>query len=322
MLGNAHLQSTLASSALRRPAVVRRARSLLVHSSSQIVDCGAGVRLLIEHSAPPNPHPPMTVVMIHGWEGHAGSMYMLSVGNQLRARGCRIVRLNLRDHGDSHHLNRELFHSCRLGEVIGAVRAVKKLYPEGRLGLVGFSLGGNFALRVAARAPESDVDVSNVLAICPVLDPRETMLALDNGLGLYRSYFIEKWRRSLERKRATFPDLYDFGDLRRFRTLREMTEYFVVEHTEFPDLETYLDGYAITGTRLAGLGIPSEMLLADDDPVIPVSGLSRVARSDSLTVTRSQKGGHCGFLRSYGLESWMDEFAVRWLQRAAAAEEP
>ena len=32
-----------------------------------------------------------------------------------------VARLNLRDHGDSHHLNDEIFHSCRIAEVVGAV---------------------------------------------------------------------------------------------------------------------------------------------------------------------------------------------------------
>jgi predicted alpha/beta-fold hydrolase len=234
---------------------------------------------------------------------------------RLWENGCRVVRLNLRDHGDSHHLNRGIFHSCRLDEVIGAVRAVGGQFPGSGLALVGFSLGGNFAMRIAARAPEAGLQLRQVLAVCPVLDPRETMIALDNGLGLYRSYFMDKWRRSLERKREAFPEVYEFGDVGRFRTLREMTEYLVLEHTEFPDLDSYLDGYAITGKRLAGLQVPCEMLLADDDPVIPVGGLERVARSSWLTVTRTLKGGHCGFLQSYGLQSWLDEYASRQLLR-------
>jgi predicted alpha/beta-fold hydrolase len=295
--------------------VERRARQFLASSTRQILDCGAGVRLLMEHTPPKQAGPARTVMMIHGWEGHAGSMYMISVGSRVWEQGCRVVRLNLRDHGDSHHLNREIFHSCRLDEVMGAVRAVRQQFPDGTLALAGFSLGGNFALRVAASAPQVGLQVDRVLAICPVLDPKETLVALDEGIGVYRSYFIEKWRRSLERKRDAFPDSYDFGDLGRFRTLREMTEQLVLEHTEFRDLNSYLDGYAITGPRLARLEVPCEMLLADDDPVIPVAGLSRVALSPWLSITRSSKGGHCGFLRSYALESWLDDYASSQLLR-------
>lgn len=313
MLGSPHLQSTLASWPLRRRGLERRAKSFIEHSATRVIDCGRGVRLLIEETESRISRPPLTVCMLHGWEGHARSLYMLSVGNRLWEQGCRVVRINLRDHGDSHHLNRELFHSCRLDEVIGAVRAVRLQYPDEDLALVGFSLGGNFALRIAASAGDAQLEILRVLAICPVLDPHDTLVALDNGRFLYRSYFIDKWRKSLERKQAAFPDLYQFGDLRRFRNLRDMTEYFVVSHTEYPDLDTYLKGYAVTGARLAGLGIPCEILVADDDPVIPIDGLTRVARSPWLTLTRRPRGGHCGFLQNYALDSWMDEFVCQRL---------
>ena len=42
-------------------------------------------------------------------------------GSSCSMRGYDVVRLNLRDHGDSHHLNPEIFHSCRIAEVVGAV---------------------------------------------------------------------------------------------------------------------------------------------------------------------------------------------------------
>ena len=47
-------------------------------------------------------------------------------------RGFDVVRLNLRDHGETHHLNRDLFHSCRLPEVVGAVRALQQCFRAGR----------------------------------------------------------------------------------------------------------------------------------------------------------------------------------------------
>ena len=92
------------------------------------------------------------VVLLHGWEGSAESLYVLSLAQQLYRRGFEVVRLNLRDHGETHHLNRELFHSCRLPEVVGAVRSAAAALPRPALQLVGFSLGGNFMLRVAAQA--------------------------------------------------------------------------------------------------------------------------------------------------------------------------
>ena len=250
LLRDAHLQSLLASSAVRRRRVLREADAMLRVTLDELLDCGNGVRLLARHT-PPRAAAARLAILIHGWEGSADSSYLLGSASRLWAAGYRVLRLNLRDHGDSHHLNRELFHSCRLDEVIGAVRAIQSRFPDERLMLGGFSLGGNFALRVASSAHQTGLRIERVAAVCPVLDPVETMYALDDGWIAYRWYFIRKWRRSLERKREAFPELYDFGDLGRFRSLYEMTAFFVQNYTEYPDLMSYLRGYALTGDRLA-----------------------------------------------------------------------
>jgi len=308
-LRGGHIQSLLAS-LVRRPLVRRRARPLLRHSVDEIIDCGDGTRLLIQHAAPRESGNGRVVILIHGWEGSGDSTYLLSAASRLWAEGYRVIRLNLRDHGNSHHLNREIFHSCRLDEVIGAVRHIQQRFADESLYLAGFSLGANFVLRIAARARGAGLKIAAVTAICPVLDPNDTMDALESGWALYRYYFIHKWRRSLHRKKAAFPDVYDFSNLERFRSLEEMTDYFVVRYTEFPDLKTYLNGYALTGDVLSGISVPASMVLADDDPMIPVSGLDRIARPDYLRIYRSPVGGHCAFISDYRLNSWLDDYIV------------
>lgn len=303
-----HLQSALAGSGLRRRIVERNALGLLAASEDFIIGCGGDIRLLAHHT-PPAGDSGRVAVLLHGWEGSGRSLHVLSAAVRLWREGYRIVRINLRDHGDSHHLNSGIFHSCLLDEMVDAVRAVHERYPAEELCLAGFSLGGNFALRIAS-VPGADTGISRVVAVCPVLDPEETMQALDGGSPIYRRYFLARWRRSLERKAALFPDLYDFGSLDRFRTLRDMTDYFVTRYTEFPDLLSYLRGYAITGDRLATLRVPASLLVAEDDPVIPVSALDRVARPPLLEVRTSRFGGHCGFFADYRLRTWLDDYLV------------
>lgn len=311
LLRNAHLQSALASLPARQRSIEIAAAAMLAASRSEIIDCGAGVRLLAEHTPPQHRGDARLAVLIHGWEGSARSAYMLSAAARLVRAGFRVFRLNLRDHGGSQHLNPELFHSCRLQEVLDAIGAVQRRFSSEPLFLGGFSLGGNFALRVAVDGPGAGLRVTKVVAICPVLDPRRTLAALDGGLSYYRNYFLRKWSASLERKREAFPLLYDFGALSRFRTLREMTDYFVRHYTGYADLDTYLHGYAVTGTRLAGLGVPGEILLAEDDPVIPVDDVARLASPPMLSLRRSRHGGHCGFLRDYRLSGWLDDYLLQ-----------
>jgi uncharacterized protein len=315
-LRNAHLQSILPSIPLLRPAVERRAAPLLESTVEQVLDCGEGVRLLGLHSAQERRGRASArhlVVLHHGWEGSAESLYVLSLGQFLFDRGFDVLRLNLRDHGPTHHLNRDLFHSCRIREVVGAVRRIHSMYPTQRLSLAGFSLGGNFALRVGARARDAGIDLYRIVAISPVLDPQVTLAALEHGSPIYRKYFIWKWTRSLLKKQLAWPDVYDFKELLRDRTLTAMTDYLVRHHSEFPDLSTYLQGYALVHGALESLETPSRIIAASDDPMIPSGDLERLPRLPNLRVTPTRFGGHCGFMPRLRGDSWIASEVLREL---------
>jgi len=306
LLKPAHVQSVLASLKLRRPFVVRQARPLLRRSRPHILDCGKGVRLQAWLAVQDGPAEGLAV-LIHGWEGSMDSLYLLSAAGRLWRRGYDVVRLNLRDHGPTHHLNRELFNSCRIREVVAAVAEIQRRFNRGSpLVLGGFSLGGNFALRVAARAPANGVRLERVVAVSPVLHPPRTIIALETGWWLYRNYFLSKWRRSLALKLQHFPDLYDPAAVARCRTLTELTRYFVAHHTRYDTMADYLEGYSIIGPALADLTVDATVIFSRDDPVNPSADLARLAPSPCLAVEITDCGGHNGFFGDWQLSSWAE----------------
>jgi predicted alpha/beta-fold hydrolase len=318
-LYNRHLQSIVPSLPLRRPQVVRRCRSLIEASTAEVIDCGDDVRLLAHRAtqaALGRPAARRLVVLLHGWEGSSDSLYVLTLGQQLLDRGYDVLRLNLRDHGDSHHLNPGIFHSCRIAEVVGAVQRLQALSPQQRLSLVGFSLGGNFCLRVGARAGAAGLDLEQIVAVCPVLDPEHTLVRLERGFALYRRYFIWKWRRSLRRKQAAWPQVYDLSRALTLGTLTEMTEHLVCTYGGFPSLREYLHGYAIVGDALATLESPARIISAVDDPIIPVADLARLARPAALRITCTAFGGHCGFYEGGHGSTWLEREVLATLRPA------
>ena len=312
-LANPHLQSVLPSSLpLRGMRVRRQAAALLAASREVVLDCGEGVRLLALHASPERSSR-RAALLLHGWEGHADAHYMLSLAWQLFDRGFDVVRLNLRDHGGTQHLNQGLFHSCLLPEIVGAVRRVRTLLPELPLHLAGFSLGGNFLLRAAARAREDNLDIAQVVAISPVLEPAATLTAIEDGLQLYHRYFVRKWTASLRAKAAAWPRVYDFSDLHRFPGLRRMTAELVRRFTPFASLDAYLDGYAITAGRLASLRVPATLITALDDPIVPAADLERLDAGAALRLRVTRHGGHVGFLESLGGGTWAERATLEAL---------
>jgi len=313
-----HIQTILPSLPLRRAGIMRRAVPLLASSEELLLDCGDHVTLQAFHSSPARrgrEPGKRLAVLLHGWEGSADSQYLLSLAQSLFAAGFEVVRLNLRDHGATHHLNRDLFHSCRLPEVVGAVRALARKFSGMPLVLAGFSLGGNFMLRVASHAEARHLPIERVIAISPVLDPAATLVTLERGPFIYHHYFVRKWSRSLAKKQLAWPDVYDFEELLRIRNLREMTRQLVLSHTEYPTMDDYLAGYAITGNRLTTLAAPATLFIALDDPIIEAQDLVRLARVPHLDIVTTAHGGHCGFIETLGENHWIDMQMVKLLSR-------
>jgi len=307
-----HLQSMLSSMVPRRWLVRRRARALLAASEDVLLDCGDGVRLLGHYARSPQSNGRL-VVLLHGWEGNAESVYVLSCASHLYAQGCDIFRLNFRDHGPTHHLNPDIFHSCRLPEVVRAIQSIARRWRHQSMSLVGYSLGGNFALRVATVAPAHGLALARVIALCPVLDPARTMHRLNQSFVVYRYYFIRKWRRSLLIKQRAWPALYKKQDLLKRRGLTEMIEHLVVRYTTYDSSIAYLNDYALVGSRLADLPVKSHIYMSMDDPIVDIADVARLAETPNLAVTTTRHGGHCGFLDGIRRESWADRQVARLL---------
>ena len=306
LLRNSHIQTTLASLKPRKLLTRSRAKALLTAASPVLLDCGDEVRLLGSYSAR-DVNARGLVIFIHGWEGSINSAYVLSAASFLFNRGFNIFRLNLRDHGDSHHLNREPFTSTRLTEAVNAILQVLSRFPHTRNFLTGFSLGGNFVLRIGMRLPVHKMAVDKIVAICPLIDPLSATRYMQQAHPVYHRYFVKKWKKSLSRKLDLFPDLGYGKALFEHDDLATMHDYFVPHHTSYPTAVDYLSAYKIKNEQLSGLHIPTHIIAANDDPITRKVDMDTLNPSGNITIEQTNYGGHCGFLQDMRLTSWVDQ---------------
>jgi len=288
---------------------IRAAGNNVMNDASReaIVDAGKGVRLLGYHSRQTGRTSRGLIILIHGWEGSSDSTYVLSTGRYFFRRGYDVFRLNLRDHGRSHHLNRGLFHGALTDETAQAVANIARLLPDCPCYLIGFSLGGNFALRIALRQSSSPIpNLSRVFAISPALDPYRATLAIDRSLAIYRLYFLAKWKRSLRRKQRCFPELYRFGDILHHRSCMALTEAIMPWYTEYGGYLDYFSRYTLTGDLLGSLQMPVTIITSEDDPVVPADDFRRLPMNRHLDVIIERYGGHCGFLDPFPFGCWYE----------------
>jgi predicted alpha/beta-fold hydrolase len=257
------------------------------------------------------------VILIHGWEGSIDSAYILSAAAVLFANGYNIFRLNLRDHGKSHHLNKKMFTSTRLREAVNAVMEITRLFPHNRNFLTGFSLGGNFALRIGMQMPEKDNRLNAIATVCPLIDPVQATMNLQQNHPVYHHYFVKKWKKSLRKKLSLFPDLDSNDNLIKYNTLVTMHDHFVPRHTEYQTTTDYLSAYKIKREGLAKLKIPTHIITSEDDPITRKVDLDQIGRPPGVNIIKVRYGGHCGFLKNFSLDSWVDDHLVYIFNRTS-----
>jgi uncharacterized protein len=322
LIRHAQIQSVLATKSPRRRKWLRSGSRMEAVATHHVLDAGDGVRLTGWLSRQEAREARGLCVLIHGWEGSHDSTYLYSMACALFAAGYDVFRLNLRDHGGTHHLNREVFHSARIGEVLGAIRAVQALdtaQPRDRpLFVVGFSLGGNFALRVGIHGPAAGVQPRLTIGICPSVNPRATVEAIDSGSALFRWYFMRKWRATVNAKAAAWPEYATSAEsYLRMNKLLDITARFAEEQTEYGALEPYLAAYTLAPERILEAPSPLAIITAADDPVIPLAdfrGLEVRGALQAFEITAH--GGHCGFIENLGLESWAERRVLALLDQA------
>ncbi len=305
-LKNPKAQSVLCSF---RPGVARN-NPLAGPDGAMILEADGRVRLLGFLSRQTERPGKGFVILLHGWGGSAASTYMLSTGATLYRAGYDVFRLNLRDHGETLHLNPGIFRATKLNEVYQAVTRAAALAEGGPVFLAGFSLGGNFVLRLTRRAATKAIPgLRLAAAISPVLDPAKTTAAIDT-IRLFRFYFRKKWRDSLAGKQALFPELYDFRPVLAQKSIWGMTETIIDLFGQFNGPGQYFRAYTLTADQVREIELPLLIITAQDDPVIPFEDFQGLRDWGAGRLFAPARGGHAGFIEGIRGRPWYEDRLV------------
>lgn len=299
------VQTFLASLKIRK----RGPNPMLDAAEDVILSCEDGVRLKGSFSR--HPDNKALVIFLHGWEGSQDSTYVVSCGRYMFERGASVFRLNYRDHGDTHDLNEGLFYSTLFNEVFDAVRQAARLSDGAPVHIVGFSLGGNFALRIARSLRDLSIpNLRRIHAISPVVDPWGAAPLVDAN-RLYRRYFLKKWSASLRKKQALYPETYDFSDILREKRVLGITSKLLPAYSDFDRMEDYFNAYRVDPDDLLRCPVPVEIITSADDGMIPDHDIKRLRLGPSGRVIILDHGGHNGFFQSLLGPTWYDEHIGR-----------
>jgi predicted alpha/beta-fold hydrolase len=308
LLANRHAQTIVASQVYL---------PLEPPSRTRLVQLPDGDQVALEVSTPGRwQADAATVILVHGLCGCHRSPYMMRLACKLWRRGVRVVRLNLRGCGSGKGLARQPYHSGRSEDVLAVLDDLRQATPQSPTTLLGFSLGGNMALKLAGELQAAAVTyLRQVIAVCPPADLAACARLLAQPANrLYERRFVRLLRADVLDRHAHFPDLPRV-ELPDSLSLYAFDNLYTAPQCGFRHADDYY-ARCSAAPLVPQITIPCHILFAADDPLIDVTVFHGVDLPPTVQIMYTTRGGHLGFLGIPGRPGgyrWMDTLLLEWI---------
>jgi predicted alpha/beta-fold hydrolase len=259
--------------------------------------------------------PRPAAILVHGVGGSSASRYVVRAAVAFAEAGWHAIRLDLRGAGESMPDAPELYHAGLTEDPRVALDAIAADPRVSGVAMVGFSLGGHVALRLAGelgdRVPAA---LRAVVSISAPLDLVQVAHAMERPRSLpYRRYVLGQ----LVRQGTEFARLrplrapYEARALRGLRTIRAYDEVVVAPMHGFASAFDYYTRVS-AGPMLGRIVVPTLVVHADDDPMVPGPSVRAWLGGASRAVEQawSATGGHVGWFAGVRQTSWVRTWAV------------
>lgn len=281
----------------------------------RLFDTEDGVRVLGVIQQPRIINPSGEVILLHGLEGSHSSGYMVSMAYSLVKAGFRVTRLNMRSCGGTQKYCKTLYHA---GLTTDIAAVVDRYREEGRgpIFLIGFSLGGNVVLKFTGESGEriQGVVAGTVSISTPIdLDACcRQMMRLENRI--YERRFLGRLKDRYRQRCAEYPEIYQLNGLDSIRSVYGFDDVVTAPYFKFGTAENYYRTQS-SNNFIEGIAIPTLMIQAEDDPLIPFSVYSHsaIAANPQVSLVSTLYGGHVGFISRHSPRFWADETARDWI---------
>lgn len=254
-----------------------------------------------------------TLLAVHGLTSCTEARYMVSLAALALARGWNVIRLNVRNCGGTERLCPTLYHS---GLTADLRSVIEQLAPR-PLCVLGFSMGGNMALKLAGEW--GGTPPPHVRGVCGISVPIR-LGACSRKIGQRRNYvyeqrFLRQLAATLALKKRLMPERFAALDGVTATSIWDFDDRVTAPAFGFRDAADYYHRASAAG-YLEKVSLPALLIQAEDDPFIPFSVYqdSVFETNGNLTLLESRRGGHVAFLAQGERRFWAEEQALRFFE--------
>jgi predicted alpha/beta-fold hydrolase len=259
------------------------------------------------------------IVLIHGLAGSEDSVYMRASARFWLRRGHAVLRLNLRGAGASRPTCRDQYHAGRTEDLRRALAVLDPALTANGAILVGFSLGANMLLKYLGEEGGQAPCLAAIAVSAPI-DLAATSTAFHRPRNrLYLHYLLSRMKAESLAPGAML-NIEERVRITAARSVREFDDRFVAPRNGFSGVDDYYARCAAL-PFLAGIGVPTLIVHALDDPWIPAEAYLCYRWRDNprLEPLFATRGGHVGFHGAGMADAWHDHAAGAFVDRLAGA---
>jgi uncharacterized protein len=304
-LRSAHLVTILGSK------LSRRLDGFLQTGEEFLLRVDAHTQVKIEAHWQPDPSAPI-MVLVHGLCGDARRSYMLGTASKAWQRGFSVLRMNMRNCGNTAHLSPTLYHAGLTDDIVALCEKLDQERQPSAVFLTGFSLGGaqilNTLVRWGEQAPES---VRGVAVVSTPMDLHVSTRELHRG-GLnrmYIHYFMHGFKKMWREKTEFWPQEFPSDGMKGIKNLYHFDDVWTAPKFGWNRATDYFDAASVAD-RLDQIYLPGLVIHAQDDPFVPLTApaLAGLRNHRSLELLYTRHGGHNSFLAARPAKSghWND----------------
>ena len=164
---------------------------------------------------------------------------MLATARKAFAAGFNVVRMNLRNCGDTEHLTPTLYHGGLTEDLRAVVDELIEHDQLKRIFVVGFPWR-ELVLKLAGEYGDGPTSDFGSMRVSPSVDLHASAdLILQRSNWLYHRDFLRRLKGRIQRKQKLFPERYDTSDIGSIRNLREFDDRYTSRAHGFDGAEDY-----------------------------------------------------------------------------------
>lgn len=254
-------------------------------------------------------------IMTHGLEGDSNRHYIKGTAKLFARQGWDVLAWNCRSCSGEMNRAFRLYNHGEIGDIGEVIDHVLHTKPYREIILIGYSMGGNIALKYAGvhgkTVPEA---LRKIIAVSSPTDLEASARQLDLPKNrFYRNRFMKKLIVKLQQKSDRFPGKLDMTNLQQVRLWRDFDQHFSAPVNGYLDADDFY-AQASAVNYMAEITVPTLVVNAQNDPLLsPECSPAWLAEKHPHIYLETPKtGGHVGFAVRGDEFTWIERRALEF----------